>query len=178
MKPQLVVRLSPEHNGLYVASFNMSALENRPRHTYRRSADFRDYITHEFLKEELHLDAAVALGPRQISLTEGVDDCIKKNQALQIAHVHYGIFLQAKRVAEEQHIDYFGVIVTEERPREPVDADKDPYDISDTIKIGGDIYQTGREKPEKYVPSKIDEKPKPIVREWTLHPTVQLYVRR
>jgi hypothetical protein len=179
-KPQLITR---QEGQLYLAEFNKSRIEDVPKHIYKATPDFRDYVITSGNAPALRLEGTAAIKPRQYSITERLQET-DRWQALNVGHIHHDIYLAAQKLAGQEGFEYFGLIVATSHPSKPVDADKDPYDLSDTIRIGKEVYSSNSKNEPKAIclllKKEFNEREKslpPIKQDWVLHPTVQLYVR-
>ena len=177
-KPQLVIRKEGE---VYVAEFNQDFFSDEMQPVYSGS-DFQRYLTQgESVESGLELVASAAMLFRSYQVTEDEHLTTKSDHVARrqnIAGVHSGILSEAQKIAEQQGVPYFGLIVVAQRgdfPGKPTDADKDHWKISIDDPIRN--YIPSAKKYDKSLLKNLNELI-PMKSTWTLHPTVSLYVPR
>ena len=175
-KPQLVVRKEGE---VYVAEFNQDFFKDEMQPSYS-GPNFQEYLTQSNQVEQgLELIASAAMPFRSYQVTKGEHITTKSDHVARrknIARVHLAILGEAEKIAEQQGVPHFGLVVVAQSgdfPEKPTDADRDPFK---------EFYSSHRI--EKHIPSKKYDKSLlknlneliPFKQTWTLHPTVNLYV--
>ncbi len=166
---------------IYVAAFNQDCFSSdwEPRYS---GPIFNQYLTTgQEVTDPLELVASANLGNRSYTTIEGKLSKLKTqvvSKQQNIAAIHSGIINHAQKIAEQEEVPYFGLVVVADVERETVNVDEDSMEKYLSFKCLSleqllmNKYIDKKEKKIIFKNNKCD-KPEPVT--YVLHPTIQLY---